>query len=89
MNSNDAWDEYNLGGNPTHEPWGADKEPVYNLYEVEYESTDLEQILDTSIEASAFTVDNERVAVFYGGYGDMLAVVYNVLSIKLIPSEDK
>ena len=79
------WWGHITGGKPMGEPWGADAKPTYNLYVVEYESTDLEQILDTSIMASAFTIDNERVAVFYGGYGDMVAVVYNILSVHVVP----
>lgn len=80
------WWKHNTGGKPMGEPWGADAKPTYNLYSIDYESTDLEHVFNINIEASAFTVDNEqRVAVFYGGYGEILAVVYNILAVHAVP----
>ena len=80
------WWKHNTWDKPVGEPWGADAEPTYNLYSIDYESTDLENVFNINIEASAFTVDNEqRVAVFYDGYGEMLAVVYNILSVHTVP----
>ena len=83
------WWKHNTGGNPEGEPWGADAEPVYNTYMVEYESTESAQsdrLRSNTIEAVTLSLDKEeRVAVFYGGCGELLAVVYNILFVKAVP----